>query len=808
MLMIENFGCRKDKFRETSTNINEKDRINTSRVCLTPFASNAIWNKIFSSRNISPIASDIFTLRYNHISTDCFLSERDDVVIQIIGHANNYSKISPYKRAQDESLIYGTLIDLYGEYDSDYKSFVICLDNSNFFNSVLEEMNESRAIFIFNHTEKPQNSIDIKEDSAYGELYNYRVQSKISFFDMFKNDITNTTNNAGLGNKIYINTTLFEALLDFKKMMDKYLIFNSSGAGTKDKHRFFNYYGTYNNNIYLSTVGVTNISELNIEELKLIDSVMSKGKLSSGYRNKLKQVLLRIKREMDSIKDTIRNLEEDCNINTGNCTRNKEIIENLNFWYDPLIQLYKFQPFNKEYDIMYNFDPNKHTPNRIGFNPDTINLPKQLNKELDIILDAIATKKNRDLDILKDDIKTKDDGINFDLDGDLIRFNIEETLDKRNYGVHKINKRTDRKLLNDFYLKYVTINNKLFTINDDLNKKIDDLTKKGEDSAQLQLKLKRSTFIKDDLGKLFQEFIDKIGDYGKVDLSIHIKRFESQIDKDVQKKIENELSGINKGLKTQEEDELIKRFRPLRKQVKDCEKNPKDKDCIPDEFNKKIIELNKFIFEKSDSLNDNKSLQELNGEIAKACTKKADFMIDTNDCIILTLKRMYQLKYTGFIIFIKKIIEYSVLYPNLNTELEKKVKIEEIIKINKENQIYNEKIFEGILALYQNKGGDLYKIIYDKLINDMGDAIIKPLLFIIFSEKLEELKKTKNFKIPNSGTPNQDEFDNIISQLTHLNTILGAIVNLSDLNISSLNINSTDQEIDGLLKIIEEKKSA
>jgi hypothetical protein len=82
------------------------------------------------------------------------------------------------------------------------------------------------------------------------------------------------------------------------------------------------------------------------------------------------------------------------------------------------------------------------------------------------------------------------------------------------------------------------------------------------------------------------------------------------------------------------------------------------------------------------SLNDNKSLQELNGEIAKACTKtkKDDFMIDTNDCIILTLKRMYQLKYTGFIIFIKKIIEYSVLYPNLNTELEKKVNIDEIIK--------------------------------------------------------------------------------------------------------------------------------
>ena len=634
-----------------------------------------LWSQIFSSRNISPIVSDIFTLRYNHISTDCFLSEKegDDVIIQIIGHANNYSKNSPYKRAQDESLIYGTLIDLYGKYDGDYKSFVICLDNSNFFNSVLEEDYKSRATFIFdnnNNNTRKQNSIDTGQTTSYGGLYKYKVQSKIAFINIYKNDITNTSN---ASNNIIIDTSLFDALLDFKKMQDNYWIFNSSGAGSKDKHRFFNYYGTNksNNNIYLSTIGVTNISELNNDELKLIERVMEKrnfktitndNKNMDLYRNNLKNVMLRIKTEIESVEDTIENLEKNCKDTNqeitligkfikDNCEKNEETIKILRISQDQMTQLYKLQPFNEEYDILYKFDEKKHTSSRFLSNPEEFNLAKELNIELDMILDAIEKKKNLTPKQISDTGSTK---------------------------------------------------------KDKQAKKKEDKTAKKEEEGDLK------TFIKD---------------------------FKT-----------NYKTGMNV--------------------IKQCKKK-QEKDCSS------FTNLNDFIITtgKEKDFDTNITIQEAQEEVKTNC-KKDNFLNDTDNCILSTLKVMYQQKILAITIFIKKIIEYSVLKdeePSTPPTPELEQLKQEIIDKSEEHNIYYNKTLEKDL----NHLNDVkIKEIIKNIIKN--EEKLQEILKQIFIELLEAYKKANDFKSGSIGDTRAKkiaeekakEIANIKRQLEIINVVL------------------------------------
>ncbi len=230
-LMIENFLCTKTLFKNT-------DEFNNSAVCVNPF-ENTMFNKVFSSRNVSPIVSDIFNIRYNDDITDNFINIKDQVIIQITGHANNYSKINPHKSTYSDALIYGALIDLYGKYNGDYKSFLICLDNSVFFNSVLERNYESRAIFSYNTDEKKINKIDDQEITSYGGLHRYKVKNKICLYDMYRKHMVN---NLDIKDTILIDTNLFDTLIDFKKM--------------QDGRQQLNYYGTSNNNIILSTIGI------------------------------------------------------------------------------------------------------------------------------------------------------------------------------------------------------------------------------------------------------------------------------------------------------------------------------------------------------------------------------------------------------------------------------------------------------------------------------------------------------------------------------------------------------------------------
>ncbi len=228
MLMIENFKC----------DIRDYKDIKDKKICLQPFDEKN-YNQIFSSRHISPIVSDIFSIRYNHDETDCFLNKQDPMIIQITGHANNYVNNNPYKLLQNDSLIYGTLIDLYGKYDMDYKTFVICLDNSSFFNSVLENNYESRAIFSYSYNEGQDFAIDDPQGlSYYNSLEFYKIQTKISLYREYTQDIIPDSKD-DKNNKFIINNSLFDALVDFSRLK---------------KYNHLNYYGSQNNNIYVSNV--------------------------------------------------------------------------------------------------------------------------------------------------------------------------------------------------------------------------------------------------------------------------------------------------------------------------------------------------------------------------------------------------------------------------------------------------------------------------------------------------------------------------------------------------------------------------
>ena len=113
-------------------------------------------NDTFSTKIISPLVSDLYSLRYDSLNTECFRSDKFNIVLQIIGHANNYFnktsyKIKKYQNDKDEGKIYfyGGVVDIYGNYKSKSKAMVVCLDNSNFFNSPFEDHYRSRAYLSF-----------------------------------------------------------------------------------------------------------------------------------------------------------------------------------------------------------------------------------------------------------------------------------------------------------------------------------------------------------------------------------------------------------------------------------------------------------------------------------------------------------------------------------------------------------------------------------------------------------------------------------------------------------------------------------
>lgn len=163
-LLTENFICKPELFERKPTGENpnpgqEIKEINVNNVCVKPYDDGFIskrWNKAFSSRNISMISSDLFNMRYGSTNTDCFINEYENEysLIQVIGNANNYSSTNNYKKSYSEALLYGATIDLYGKYDDIYSTFVICLDNSKFFNSILEDNYKSRAIFEYSNNKK------------------------------------------------------------------------------------------------------------------------------------------------------------------------------------------------------------------------------------------------------------------------------------------------------------------------------------------------------------------------------------------------------------------------------------------------------------------------------------------------------------------------------------------------------------------------------------------------------------------------------------------------------------------------------
>jgi hypothetical protein len=204
---------------------------------LTFFTEGDKKDKDFES--FSPIISNIFTLRYSAKSTNCFINKYKDEynLIQVIGHSNNYSKLSSSIDLYDDAYIYGATIDLYGNYKDTYTTFVICLDNSKFFESKINDNNLSRAIF--EYTNAKQNGHEPK--LKYSNLNEYSVYNKIQPYHLFLPDLIEKNSNFKIRDNqiISFQTSLYDALLDYKKM---------------DGIRDLNYYGSTKNNIFASSM--------------------------------------------------------------------------------------------------------------------------------------------------------------------------------------------------------------------------------------------------------------------------------------------------------------------------------------------------------------------------------------------------------------------------------------------------------------------------------------------------------------------------------------------------------------------------
>ena len=240
-IITENFVCKNEDYKASETN--EDQKIDLNNICENPFNDTIfkkVLSKAFSTRNISPLVSDLYSLRYGDDNTNCFVLDNTPITIQIIGHLNNYAKIAKYKDAYHDTLIYGGIIDLYCKYDDDFKTFVICLDNSNFFNSVIQDEHKSRAIFRWKPSKLTDNfGQENKETLTELAILNaFILENKVSIINEF---VPNVTNNSKIKNEIIIKQNLYDALLEFKKMKE---------------HRHLNYYGSFNDRIFMSTTGI------------------------------------------------------------------------------------------------------------------------------------------------------------------------------------------------------------------------------------------------------------------------------------------------------------------------------------------------------------------------------------------------------------------------------------------------------------------------------------------------------------------------------------------------------------------------
>ena len=140
-VMTELFVCDKNNF-------NTKEAICKNLVIQRGRFSNKEFDS-FSSDIISPIVSDLYRLRYTNEDTYAFVNKSHHVIVQIIGHANNYAQRTTLKHMYKDTLLYGSVVDFYGTVGGDFKSFIVCLDNSRFFNSVLEDDFKSKTLLLY-----------------------------------------------------------------------------------------------------------------------------------------------------------------------------------------------------------------------------------------------------------------------------------------------------------------------------------------------------------------------------------------------------------------------------------------------------------------------------------------------------------------------------------------------------------------------------------------------------------------------------------------------------------------------------------
>jgi hypothetical protein len=235
-------------------------------------------NDTFSTKIISPLVSDLYSLRYDSLNTECFRSSKYNVVLQIIGHSNNYFDKTTYKKDKynkdnKQIYFYGGVVDIYGNYKSKSKAMIVCLDNSSFFNSVIEDNYKSRAYLSFdsNHSifksiQRGGNDPDEDEggdedeeggeedkdkeeeskpnkDGKYPEEYlsAFKLHNFIAFYTTPQEIQKAITNSTKLNSPIKIEIDLYTVLLNFKQI----------------KHyAHANYYGSTDYNMILSTIGI------------------------------------------------------------------------------------------------------------------------------------------------------------------------------------------------------------------------------------------------------------------------------------------------------------------------------------------------------------------------------------------------------------------------------------------------------------------------------------------------------------------------------------------------------------------------
>jgi len=234
-------------------------------------------NDTFSSKIISPMVSDLYSLRYDSLTTQCF-------------HANNYFNKTTYKLKKYYNIeekkdtfgnniyLFGGVVDIYGNYKSKNKAMLVCLDNSSFFNSVFEDSYKSRAYLSFDSNHKIFKSIlkgggyndeDDEDDEEEGEdegkdegdenneggesqpdkaglypeqyLQAFELHNCISIYTEPNGLPKAITNSTKLPHTIKIGIDLYKVLLDFKQIK---------------QYAHANYYGSTEFNMILSTIGL------------------------------------------------------------------------------------------------------------------------------------------------------------------------------------------------------------------------------------------------------------------------------------------------------------------------------------------------------------------------------------------------------------------------------------------------------------------------------------------------------------------------------------------------------------------------